>query len=46
MGYDLPYIEKYANFAKQNTTDSFRIEVYNTMLCIVKGKSNGEDTTK
>ena len=46
MGYDLAYIAKYANFAKQNTTDSFRIEVYNTILNIVKGKSNGEDSTK
>lgn len=37
MGYDNAYIKKYAEFALQNTTDSYRIDVLNEVLTIVRG---------
>lgn len=44
MGYDKAYVQKYAEFALQSATDSFRIEVLNTMILIVKGVSNEKST--
>lgn len=43
MGYDSAYIQKYAEFAIANSTDSFRNEVLNTMISIVR--SCDEKTT-
>lgn len=39
MGYDNAYIERYANFAIQVTKDSFRNEVYYTMINIVRSRN-------
>jgi hypothetical protein len=36
MGYDHAYMIKYAKFAQETCTDSFRFEVLNTMVSIVR----------
>lgn len=36
MGYDAAYIKRYVNLALESSTDSFRNEVLNTVLNIVR----------
>lgn len=44
MGYAGPDIIKYAEFAIANTDDSFRIEVFNTMISLVRSLDEKVDT--
>lgn len=37
LGYDNTYIEQHARLALEAETNPFRIEVFNTMISIVKG---------
>ena len=40
LGYDNSYIEQHAQLAMQAESNPFRIEVFNTILRIVKGGNN------